>query len=291
MGNFETMHFRNVKNAAQALAVTILLHTMIAGPAMADATQTFSKFTEGSTKTIDHSVWDALLKKYVVAGPDELNRVRYQAFKSNDHPVLKEYVASLEAVSPETLGRPEQFAYWANLYNAKTIDVVLDAYPVKSIREITPNAGLFDLLKKSVGAGGPWKAKIMRVAGEDLSLDDVEHNILRPIFKDPRVHYAVNCASVGCPNLQRAAFTGQTLEPQLNAGAKAYINSSRGFDVKNGSITASSIYSWFQVDFGGNAVGVRRHAIPFAEPGLKAKLAAATTIDAYAYDWSLNDAQ
>lgn len=264
---------------------------LIAAPAMADATKIFAKYAEGSEQVVNHAAWDGLLKKYVLEGADGLNRVRYKAFKADDHDTLKRYVASLEAVQPTSLGKAEQYAYWANLYNAKTIDVILDAYPVKSIKDISLSGGFVQFLKQSVGAGGPWKAKIMTVEGEQLSLDDVEHNILRPIFKDPRVHYAVNCASIGCPNLQSAAFTGAALEEMLDAGARAYINSPRGFDVKSGSIKASSIYNWFQVDFGGSASGVLEHAAQYAEPSLQATLRAARAIDEYVYDWNLNDVQ
>ena len=86
----------------------------------------------------------------------------------------------------------------------------------------------------------------------DLSLDDIEHGILRPIFRDPRVHYAVNCASIGCPNLRLDAFTGANLDKELDAGARDYINSPRGLAFPGGKTTASSIYKWFQEDFGGN---------------------------------------
>ncbi|MEO1544549.1 MAG: DUF547 domain-containing protein, partial [Pseudomonadota bacterium] len=198
-------------------------------------------------------------------------------------------VSKLEAVDPRKLGRNEQFAYWANLYNAKTIDVVLDHYPVDSIRKITINEGLFGFLKKSVGAGGPWKAKVVTVAGTKLSLDNIEHDIMRPVFSDPRVHYAVNCASYGCPNLRRTAFTGATLEQQLDEGAKAFVNHPRGISVKNGSVTASSIYQWFQKDFGGNAKGVLDHSRKYAADDLKAQLEGVTEIGRYEYDWSLND--
>ncbi len=272
-----------------AVALTWLVTSI--NPAAADATQKFSKHDAGATTVIDHAVWDKLLKSYVVPGKDGLNRVRYQAFKDGGHRNLKSYIKTLEGLRPTSLARPEQFAYWANLYNAKTIDVVLDAYPVKSIREISIKGGLFGFLKKSVGKGGPWKAKIMKVEGESLSLDDVEHNILRPIFKDSRVHYAVNCASVGCPNLQLSAFTGAKLEAMLNAGAKAYVNIPRGFVRKGGQLTASSIYNWFASDFGGSARGVLKHAAKYAKPELAKQLSSATSIAGYEYDWSLNDAK
>lgn len=279
--------------ARSVAASTLILAGVViaAAPAVADVARKFSKHNAGATTAFDHSAWDKLLKTYVVPGKDGLNRVRYQAFKDGGHGALKKYIKTLESFRPTTLARSEQYAYWVNLYNAKTIDVVLDAYPVKSIRDISIEGGLFNLLKKSVGKGGPWKAKIMQVEGEKLSLDDVEHGILRPIFRDPRVHYAVNCASVGCPNLQTSAFTGVKLEAMLDAGAKKYINSPRGFKQQGGELTASSIYSWFVSDFGGTSQGVLNHAKKYAAPKLAKKLARANDIGGYAYDWSLNDAR
>ncbi|MEQ1714006.1 MAG: DUF547 domain-containing protein, partial [Hyphomicrobium sp.] len=233
-----------------------------------------------------HAVLDKLLKTYVVSGRDGVNRVRYAKFKSDGHAALKGYVAALEMVDVATLDRPEQFAYWANLYNAKTIDVVLDKYPVKSIKDISLGGGLLTLV-----TGGPWKAKIVKVKGQELSLDDIEHGILRPGFKDPRVHYAVNCASFGCPNLAAEAFIGARIDAQLDAGAKAYVNHSRGVMADGGKLKASSIYNWFQADFGGSDKGVLEHLRKYASPELKQKLDVATGIADYDYDWTLNEAQ
>jgi Protein of unknown function, DUF547 len=253
--------------------------------ASAEDLQKFSVPAKGSTQTADHGPWTALLQKYVVAGGDGLNRVRYAAFKSEAQPALKAYIAALEAAKVTALDRAEQFAYWANLYNAKTVDIILDAYPVKSIKDISLGGGVVASI-----TGGPWKAKVLMVEGEKLSLDDIEHKILRVYFKDPRVHYAVNCASFGCPNLGREAFTGANLDANLEAGAAAYINHERGISVKNGEVQASSIYKWFAEDFGGNTKGVLAHVRKYASPELKQKLESITTIDEYRYDWNLNDA-
>lgn len=293
------MTSRNANSARMAVPLSVRLAALGAAfavglvaavPAQANAiTDRFRAAAAEASETVDHSAWDALLKEYVVPGDGGLNEVRYAAFKANGHDALKRYVAALERVRPQNLSRAEQFAFWANLYNAKTLDVVLDHYPVKSIRDIAINEGLVGFLKRSVGAGGPWQAKVVTVDGEALSLDNIEHDIMRPVLKDPRVHYAVNCASIGCPNLQRDAFTGANLEMLLDQGARAFVNNPRGFRVENGRVWASSIYSWFQVDFGGTAEGVLQHAAKYAEPALKAKLEAATGIDEYGYDWRLND--
>ncbi len=255
----------------------------------ASVTEMFRQNNAQSTVVIDHSAWDKLLKAYVKPDSSGLNRVDYAAFKANDHDALKAYIKALETIPVATLNRTEQFAFWANLYNAKTVDVILDYYPVTSIRQISINDSFLGFLKKSVGVGGPWKAKIMEISGQKLSLDDIEHAIMRPVFKDPRVHYAVNCASIGCPNLRTNAFTSANLETELNAGAVDYVNSPRGFAVKDGSITASSIYSWFQVDFGGSKQSVIAHAIKYANPKLKSKLVKINDIGGFGYDWGLND--
>ncbi|MBL8567174.1 MAG: DUF547 domain-containing protein [Hyphomicrobiaceae bacterium] len=254
-----------------------------------DVTTKFSAHAAGSTATVDHSAWGRLLATYVKPTPHGLNQVDYKAFKASGQRELKDYVARLEASDPAKLDRPEQFAFWANLYNAKTIDIVLDHYPVGSIREIEIGGGLFGLIKKSVGAGGPWKAQVLKVSGAPLSLDDIEHKILRPVFKDPRVHYSVNCASRGCPNLGTEAFTGATIDAQLDAGARAFVNHPRGIAVTGDSITASSIYDWFQSDFGGSAAGVLEHVRKYAAPELAQRLSGLSSIASYDYDWKLND--
>jgi hypothetical protein len=270
---------------ARAGAGLLLLAAVTADTAKAFETH-FAKHTAGSTKVVDHSVWDRQTKAYVVVGTDNLARVRYEQWKKQGHAELKRYVAALEKVDVAALDKPEQFAFWANLYNAKTIDVVLDAYPIRSIKDIRLGGTFLANI-----TGGPWKAKIMKVGGQSLSLDDVEHGILRPIFKDPRVHYAVNCASIGCPNLMPGAFMGATLEAQLEAGAKAYVNHPRGISVAGGKVKASSIYSWFVADFGGNAASVLEHVRKYAEPALAKKLEGLSSIAEYDYDWALNEAK
>ncbi len=242
--------------------------------------------TPGSKVTVDHSAWDRLLKTYVKPGSDGLNRVDYAAFKSGGHGDLKLYIRNLETVDPQSLDRPEQFALLANLYNAKTIDIVLDNYPVASIKDISLGGGLFAAI-----SGGPWKAKVLKIRGMDLSLDDIEHGVLRPVFKDPRVHYSVNCASIGCPNLQAEAFTGAKLDSQLDNAARAFINHPRGANITQSGLVVSSIYSWFKADFGNTDQGVLAHLRKYASPELATKLKSVSSISDYQYNWSLNDAR
>ena len=268
------------------VALTAAVGLVAVEPAAAQSIESvFSKSSEPG-KTVDHSGWDRLLKSYIKTDATGLNRVAYAKFKAEGHKDLKSYVAALQKVDVPSLSKPEQFAFWANLYNARTIDVVLDKYPVKSIKEVSLGGGL-----KSLVTGGPWQGKVVKVNGLDLSLDDIENNIMRAIYKDPRVHYSVNCASVGCPNLRTEAFTGAKLEQQLEAGAKDFINSPRGILINGDKVWASSIYDWFKADFGGSIASITAHMAKYAEPALKAKLAKVTAINEYGYDWALADAK
>ena len=194
---------------------------------------------------------------------------------------MDDYLLQLTRLSISRYNRHEQLAYWINLYNALTIAVVLEHYPVKSILDISISPGLFKV--------GPWDKKLIEVEGEMLSLNDIEHRILRPIWSDPRVHYAVNCASIGCPNLRPRAFTAEDLDDTLDRAARDYINSDRGVVYQDGDLYVSSIFDWFQEDFGDNDQEVIQHLRQFADPTLEARLAKTARIRDDFYNWELND--
>ena len=233
-----------------------------------------------STQSVDHTAWDRFLKTYVVKGNNGVNLVNYGGVSKADRQALNSYIQQLSKTAVARLNRVEQRALWINLYNALTLQVILDHYPVASIRDIDISPGLF--------ASGPWGKKLLRIDGEEVSLDDIEHRILRPIWQDPRVHYAVNCASIGCPNLQPEAFTAENTERLLDKGAREYINHPRGVRIDGGELNVSSIYNWFEADFGGNDQGVIAHLKRYAEPELSKQLDAFRDIGDDSYDWSLN---
>lgn len=235
--------------------------------------------TAGGALTFDHSAFDALLTRRTSLRAGVV-RVDYRGWKSSatDRAALKAYIGRLSGSDPARLTRPEQFAYWANLYNAITIETVLAAFPVKSIRDIRPNP-------LSIG---PWKAKVTTVAGVALSLDDIENGILRAGWRDPRAHYAINCASIGCPNLPRSAWRGAGLSQGLDAAARAYINHPRGARFDGDKLVVSSIYRWFASDFGGDDSRVIDHLAAYAAPALKARLQKIDRIGGHGYDWTLN---
>jgi hypothetical protein len=275
------------RNPIYVVIRAICFFVFMSGAATAaELADLFRDAAAGAHIRVDHSIWDRLLQTYVKPDADGLNRVDYFAFREGGHAELKQYLAQLQAVDPRILDRAEQFAYLANLYNAKTIDIVLDHYPVSSIKEISLGGGLF-----AAFTGGPWKAKVLTLQGVEFSLDDIEHAVLRPLFKDARAHYSVNCASVGCPNLQAHAFTGGKLDAQLDAAARAYVNNPRGASLTRGKLAVSSIYEWFKADFGGSDQGVLAHLRKYATPDLKAKLDGVKTISDNRYDWSLNDVE
>jgi len=234
----------------------------------------------GGAQTLDHAAFDALLKRRtsIEAG---VVRVDYRGWKAStaDRAALGAYIRHLSTSDPLRLTRREQFAYWANLYNAITIETVLAAYPVKSIRDIRP----------SPLAIGPWKQKAAMVAGVALSLDDIENGILRAGWRDPRVHYAINCASFGCPNLPRTAWRGAGLPERLDAAARDYINHPRGVRFDGDKLVVSSIYRWFDGDFGGDDKRIISHLSAYAAPALKDRLAKVDRIGGHGYDWSLNE--
>jgi len=275
---------RSLYQTKIAFAIVILLSLgfgSIAGAApRADLWPRWQTHDPQSRISVDHSAWGHFLDTYLVVGkPGAVNLVRYKAVTAAGRQALDHYVAALAAVTVANLDRAEQKAYWINFYNALTVKTVLDHYPVKSIRDI--KSGLF--------SPGPWDLKLVRVEGVELSLNDIEHRILRPIWQDNRIHYAVNCASLGCPNLQPEPFTAENGERLLDKGAHDYVNSSRGARIEGRTLILSEIYDWYQADFAGSRDGVIRHLRQWSEPPLAAALQAFSGEVIYDYDWRLNE--
>lgn len=225
--------------------------------------------------------WAMILEKYL-SEPDDIGlaRFNYGALHAHqaDREALKAYIAEMEAVDPNILSADEAVAFWANLYNAVTIDIVIDNYPAKSIREI-----------KSGWRSGPWKKKLVTVAGDKLSLDNIEHDIMRKTYPSPLIHYMVNCASVGCPNLRAEPWRADTLDADREAAARAYVNSPRGVRITEKGLKISSIYTWYKEDFGGNKHGILAHIRKYADADLAAAIDGGAKIDDDGYSWSLNE--
>ena len=205
----------------------------------------------------------------------------YAQVTDPDRAALQRYLASLQQISPATLTRDQQLAYWINLYNAQTVELVLDAYPVDSILNI----------KEGVLPTGPWNRKVVTIDSQPLSLNDIEHRIVRPVFREARIHYALNCAATSCPNLSPMAWRADGLDAALAAAERAYVNDPRGVQIaEDGTITLSKIYAWFKEDFGDTEADIIARLAAVANPPLREQLQARKQVARYRYDWSLNDA-
>ena len=220
---------------------------------------------------MDHSLYGELLSKYVNNGV-----VDYQGFK-NEEAKLDEYLTVLENTNVSELSGDELFAFYVNAYNAWTIKLILSAYPgIKSIKD------LGNIFKS------PWEKEIVRINGKVLSLDGIEHEILRAQFKDPRVHFAINCASKSCPPLIPEPYRGSTLNRQLDNATRAFINDPKSNYLKGNQLYVSRIFKWFSEDFNDDVVGF---FLKYAEGDFKKELEAQkgkVKIVYLDYDWSLN---
>ncbi|MCI5144772.1 MAG: DUF547 domain-containing protein [Candidatus Electrothrix sp. AR3] len=221
---------------------------------------------------LNHSIFADLLGKYVQDGV-----VDYQGFQDEEMR-LDTYLQLLEQTDSSTLTRNERFAFYINAYNAWTIKLILSKYPkIKSIKEL---GTLFQ---------GPWKKKICRIDKEIFSLDHLEHKILRPLFKDPRVHFALNCASKGCPVLRAEPYIGSELETQLASSARIFINDPTKNFFQGTTLYLSSIFKWFPEDFNHYVFGfVKQYASGKLKEELIGKAGNKVQIEYLEYDWSLN---
>jgi hypothetical protein len=227
--------------------------------------------TASANQGVDHRLYAGLLKKYVKDGV-----VNYQGFK-NEEPVLDKYLKVLEEVDSKVLSRNEQFAFYINAYNSWTIKLILSEYPeVKSIKDL---GSLFK---------NPWKKKICRIDRKIMTLDDIEHSILRPRFKDPRVHFAINCAAKSCPPLRSEPYRAGELDQQLDEMTGAFINDLESNRLENHTLYVSSIFKWFGEDFNKDIIGF---FLKYAKRGLKEQLEAnkeMIKVKYLDYNWSLN---
>jgi hypothetical protein len=228
----------------------------------------------------NHAAWQKFLSRYLdTTAADGVNRLRYAEVTPEDKALLDGYLKTLQQVNPNTQADPARRAFWINLYNAQTVASVLKAHPLKTIR---------DIKVPGVASQGPWDAKLLKVDGASLSLNDIENNILRVRWKDNRIHFALNCASIGCPNLSPLAFTRANLESQLEKGAKDFLKSPRALAFEDGVLKLSSLFDWYRADFGKTDKEVLEILARYAPAETAAQLRTYTGKIEYRYDWNLN---
>jgi L-rhamnose mutarotase len=224
-----------------------------------------------NTQHQKNAIYAELLAMHVQNGV-----VNYAGFKK-DEKKLDQYLVILESSDVNTLNRDGQMAFYINAYNAWTIKLILSGYPgVESIKDL---GGFFS---------GPWKKEFVRLKGETVTLDHIEHDILRPTYKDPRVHFAVNCASKGCPLLIAEPYDGSRLDEQLDRSTREFINDPERNYLAEDNLYVSKIFKWFSEDFNDDVIGF---IIQYADEPLKKQLQAQQDrikVKYLDYDWSLN---
>lgn len=268
---------------ATALA-GLALHLVYSGAATAGDTVTVGrKWLAGqqiSIDAVDHSAWDALLKKYV----DQRGDVNYTAWKSNgaDVRALDGYLASLSrATATAQSSREAQLAYWINAYNAVTIKGILREYPTSSIRNHTARFIGYNI----------WHDLQLITPSGQYSLEHIEHQILRKTG-EWRIHFAIVCASKSCPRLRAEAYTAERLEPQLAANTRDFFadRSKFRFDARTRTLYLSKILDWFAEDFGSDQRGQLATIASYLPADVAQQIAAGNVEVAYLnYDWDLND--
>ncbi len=229
--------------------------------------------------TFDHSAFDALLRQHVRDG-----RVDYDAL--GRAPTFAGYLGVLAQADPEKLGESERLAFWINTYNAYTLQLIVKHGERESIRNVNKTLGLLALK-------GPWKEPLVRAGGQTLTLDDVEHAVIRKRFREPRIHFALVCAAVSCPPLRSEAYVGARLETQLDEQTRAFVlgsPQSNRLDVAAGILYLSPIFDWYKQDFGGSDATLGRFLAPYHPAGASRVLleSGAFKVAWTDYDWSLN---
>ena len=244
----------------------------------------------------DHRVWDGLLKRNVAFSDDgKASAVRYAAI-AKEHDVLRRYLSSLSRVTQaefDAWPKSEQLAFLINAYNAFTVELILTKYPdLESIKDL---GGLFS---------SPWKRKFFTLLGAERNLDNVEHDLIRAdgVYEDPRIHFAIVCASVGCPAMRSEAYTGERLDGQLQDNARRFLSdrSRNRFDTASGTLEVSKVFDWFARDFSRGWKGYRSVAqflASYAEQLADDPADRRSIVEQKApirfldYDWKLNDAK
>ena len=210
-----------------------------------------------------HDLWDQLLRKYVSAS----GKVNYNGFR-NDKAQLQQYLDLLAANPPQSSwSRGKRLAYWINAYNAFTVKLIVDNYPVSSITKLH--------------GGKPWDRQWIKLGSNTYSLNAIENDIIRPKFQEPRIHFAVNCAAKSCPPLLNKAWTADNLERNFEKQTKAFINNSQQNSLKANAVQLSKIFEWYKQDFGNLTNFLNKYS--------DIQINANAKVSYKEYDWALNN--
>ncbi|WP_277236607.1 DUF547 domain-containing protein [Hymenobacter sp. YC55] len=255
---------------AYLAAVVLATGPIIDRPALAAAGPTTAPVAE----PVDHSAFDKLLKKYV----NDQGLVNYKAWK-NDQAAFNQYLALLSKNPPTaSWSKAEQMAYWINAYNAYTIRLILDHYPVQSIKDIGTKIQIPFVTT-------PWAAKFFTIGGTKMSLDNIEHGTLRKKYNDPRIHFALVCASISCPRLRNEAYTAAKLDSQLDEQGRDFLRNPNKNKPGKTSAQLSKYFDWYKGDWTANGQTV----VGWVNKYAATKLDNTAKISYLDYNWSLNE--
>lgn len=220
-----------------------------------------------------HQLWDKLLKKYV----SNTGLVDYKGI-IKDKKSFEQYLDFLGKNEPQaSWSKNEKMAYWINAYNAFTIKLIIDHYPVKSIKDIGPK-------NQIPFVNTPWQKKFIKIGGKTMKLDEIEHQILRKDFDDPRIHFALVCASISCPKLRNEAYEAGKLNQQLDDQAKAFLADKSKNVITPGSLKLSKYFDWYKRDFTG-----KTSLIGYLNKYAQVKINNNASISYLDYNWALNE--
>jgi len=227
---------------------------------------------ENNPAIIDHRLFDGFLKTYVVTNhPSGINRFRYADVSRGDHKTLKKYIKKLSSIDPRDFRKIEQKAYWLNLYNALTLEGLLKRYPISAVDH--------NRFSRKVAA---------RVAGQKMTLVDIEQHILRPVWGDYKVVFGLSCATVGCPAIHPQAFTAANTDKLLKQYVGEFINHPRGLIVNKHELRVSKIFDWYRQSFGSDDRHLLRLFAHYADDNKALYILGYSGEISYAFDKRIN---
>jgi Protein of unknown function, DUF547 len=228
--------------------------------------------SDSKSMPVSHSIWNELVMAHV----DSLGHVNYADFVK-DSVKLNTYLDVLKSANPNETNwtKEERLAYWINAYNAFTVQLIVRNYPCKSIK---------DLAGKIYKVNTPWDIRFIVIEGKEYDLNNIEHDIVRKQFDEPRIHFALNCASVSCPALRNEAYVANRLDEQLTDQAKRFINDKSKNAVGEKTAQLSKLFSWYSGDF-----TKKMKLIAFINQYSKVQMSPTAKLDYMDYDWNLNE--
>ncbi len=243
----------------------------------------WNDFEPASILVVNNQAWQEILDTYLDDDHESgIYRFNYEGVTESDLAKLDGYLVFLQDLDPRQLNRKEAMAYWLNAFNASLVRMLIEGVQDNDIESVRD-------LRSGAFSAGPWRRNILEIAGQRVSFDDIEHGILRPIYADPRVHFAMSAACMSCPNILPQAYRGSDIESQLADAEKNYLNHERAVRIEDGQLILARIFRWYATDFGNSEARVRDFIADRVDPELGVAIRGISASDIrYRFDWDLN---